>query len=278
MPAMPDPCGRVGGMQKSRVRRVVTALVAASLACAMSAACSSSKKNSGSRSSGNQISGTIHVFAAASLTEVFTDLGKQFEKDYPGTEVVFQFAASSALATNIDQGDKADVFASASPRNMQSVVDAGNASDPKTFAKNEMEIAVPPDNPGNVASLDDLAKPGVKVALCQPQVPCGKTAQQVFTNAKITVKPVTEQPDVKSTLQQVENDAVDAGVVYVTDAKSAGGKVKGVEISADVNASTAYPIAVIKSSGNKPTAQAWVDLVLSGTGQSALKAAGFLSP
>jgi molybdate transport system substrate-binding protein len=262
----------------SRVRNVLTGIVAALLACAMSAACSSSKENSGGSSSRNEISGTIQVFAAASLTEVFTDLGKQFEKDHPGTTVVFQFAASSALATNIDQGDKADVFASAAAGNMQTVVDAGNASDPKTFAKNEMEIAVPTDNPGNVDSLDDLAKPGVKVALCQPQVPCGKTAQQVFSKAKITVKAVTEQPDVKSTLQQVENDAVDAGVVYVTDVKSAGTKVKGVEIPASVNASTDYPIAVIKSSGNRPTAQAWVDFVLSDTGQSALKAAGFLSP
>jgi molybdate transport system substrate-binding protein len=242
------------------------------------AACSSSASDSGGSSSGNEIAGTIQVFAAASLTEVFTDLGKQFEKDHPGTKVVFQFAASSALATNIDQGDKADVFASASPTNMQTVVAAGNASDPKTFAKNQMEIAVPPDNPGHVDSLDDLAKPAIKVALCQPQVPCGKTAQQVFTNANIAVKPVTEQPDVKSTLAQVENDAVDAGVVYVTDVKSAGAKVEGVEIAADVNASTAYPIAVIKSSGNKPAAQAWVGFVLSGTGQSALKAAGFLSP
>jgi molybdate transport system substrate-binding protein len=262
----------------SRPRSVLIALVAALLACGLSAACSSSKKNSGDSSSGNEISGTIQVFAAASLTEVFTDLGKQFENDHPGTKVVFQFAASSALATNIDQGDKADVFASAAPGNMQTVVDAGAATDPQTFAKNEMEIAVPPDNPGSVDSLDDLAKSAVKVALCQPQVPCGKTAQQVFTNAKITVKPVTEQPDVKSTLQQVENDAVDAGVVYVTDVKSAGTKVKGVALPADVNASTDYPIAVIKASGNQSTAQAWVDFVLSGTGQSALKAAGFLSP
>jgi molybdate transport system substrate-binding protein len=249
--------------------RTIAAVVAVLLLSATLAACTSSKEND---------IDTIQVFAAASLTEVFTDLGKQFEKDHPGTKVVFQFAASSALATNINEGDKADVFASAAPGNMQSVVDAGNASDPKTFAKNEMEISVPPDNPANVDSLDDLAKSGVKVALCQPQVPCGKTAQQVFTNAKITVKPVTEQPDVKSTLQQVENEAVDAGVVYVTDVKSAGAKVKGVEIPTDVNASTTYPIAVIKSSANKTTAQAWVAFVLSGTGQSALTAAGFLSP
>jgi molybdate transport system substrate-binding protein len=261
----------------NRIRAVVAAVIVGVLSTGMLAACSSSE-NSSDSSSSNGINGTIQVFAAASLTEVFTDLGKQFEKDHPGTKVVFQFAASSALTTNINEGDKADVFASAAPSNMQAVVDASNASDPKTFAKNEMEIAVPPDNPGNVNSLDDLAKSGVTVALCQPQVPCGKTAQQVFSNAKITVKPVTEQPDVKSTLLQVENGAVDAGVVYVTDVKSAGTKVKGVEIPADVNASTDYPIAVVTASTNKPTAQAWIGFVLSSTGESALSAAGFLSP
>ena len=262
----------------SRFRSVVAAVIVGVLSTGMLPACSSSKNSSGGGSSSSGISGTVQVFAAASLTEVFTDLGKQFETDHSGSKVVFQFAASSALATNINEGDKADVFASAAPSNMQAVVHAGNATDPKTFAKNEMEIAVPPDNPGNVSSLNDLAKPSVKVAVCQPQVPCGKTALQVFENAKITVKPVTEQPDVKSTLAQVENDAVGAGVVYVTDVTSAGSKVKGVEIPANVNASTDYPIAVIKASTNKPTAQAWVDFVLSGTGQSALKAAGFLSP
>jgi molybdate transport system substrate-binding protein len=256
----------------NRARTVVAAVIAV-LSNAALAACSSSKQGDT-----GEMTGRIQVFAAASLTEVFTDLGRQFEKNHPGTKVVFQFAASSALATNINEGARADVFASAAPSNMQSVVDAGNASDPKTFAKNQMEIAVPPDNPGKVDSLDDLAKSGVKVALCQPQVPCGKTALQVFSHAKITVKPTTEQPDVKSTLQQVENDAVDAGVVYRTDIKSAGPKVKGVEIPTDVNASTAYPIAMVKSSTNKTTTQAWVDFVLSRTGQSALTAAGFLSP
>ena len=161
---------RRGGLCMSRIRAVVAAVIVGVLSTGMLAACSSSNNSSGG-SSGNGTNGTIQVFAAASLTEVFTDLGKQFETDHPGTKVVFQFAASSALATNINEGDKADVFASAAPSNMQAVVDAGNASDPKTFAKNEMETAVPPGNPGNVNSLDDLAKPSVKVAVCQPQVP-----------------------------------------------------------------------------------------------------------
>lgn len=250
------------------------AVVLAVVAVALTSACGSSKKST----STGQVSGTIQVFAAASLTETFTALGKQFESAHAGTKVQFQFAASSALSTQITQGAKADVFASASPKNMQTVVDAKDASNPKNFAKNQMEVAVPPDNPKKIDSLDDLSKPGVKVALCQVQVPCGKTARQVFTNAKITVKPVTEQPDVKSTLTQVENDSVDAGVVYVTDVKAAGSKVVGVQIPSGVNASTAYPIAVCSASKNTATAQAWVDFVLSSTGQSTLSSAGFQSP
>jgi molybdate transport system substrate-binding protein len=161
---------------------------------------------------------------------------------------------------------------------MDQVVSAGNASDSKVFATNKMEIATPPSNPGHVASVNDLAKSSVKTALCQPQVPCGVVAQQVFTNAKITVKPVTLEPDVKSVLSKVQLGEVDAGMVYITDVKAAGSKVKGVEIADDVNASTDYPIATLTKSGNAAVASAYEDYVLSADGQSVLTAAGFQSP
>jgi molybdate transport system substrate-binding protein len=141
-----------------------------------------------------------------------------------------------------------------------------------------MEVATPPDNPGNVESVKDLADDSVKVALCQPQVPCGVVAAEVFKNVGITVKPVTLQPDVKSVLTQVELGNVDAGVVYVTDVMAAGSKVKGVTIPANVNASTLYPIAAITSSKEMSIAQAFVAYVLSPTGQSVLAAAGFEKP
>ncbi len=173
---------------------------------------------------------TLHVFAAASLTESFTTLGQQFEKDHPGTKVALNFGPSSGLSEQIGQGAPSDVFASASPSNMDTLVAGGDAKDPKDFAKNSMEIATPPDNPAKIASVDDLAKKGVKVALCQAQVPCGKVAAEVFSNAKITVQPVTEEVDVKSVLTKVSLGEVDAGVVYVTDVRAAGDKVKGVEI------------------------------------------------
>jgi molybdate transport system substrate-binding protein len=118
----------------------------------------------------------------------------------------------------------------------------------------------------------------VKVALCQPKVPCGVVAAQVFKNAGITVKPVTLQPDVKSVLTQVELGNVDAGMVYVTDVKAAGAKVKGVPVPAGDNASTLYPIATISSSTRQAEAEAFVSYVLSPAGQQVLAAAGFQAP
>jgi len=192
--------------------------------------------------------------------------------------VNFSFGASSTLATQITSGAPADVFASASTKNMDQVVTAGDASGPQNFAKNIMEVAIPPSNPGHVTSVTDLAKSPVKVALCQPAVPCGVVAAKVFKNAGITVKPVTLQPDVKSVLTQVELGNVDAGVVYVTDVMAAGAKVKGVTIPAGDEASTVYPIATISNSKYQSIAQAFVAYVLSSAGQQVLTAAGFEKP
>ncbi len=168
------------------------------------------------------------MFAAASLMGTFTQLGKQFEAARPGDTVKFSFGRSSTLATQIADGAPADVFASAGPANIDTVVNAGDASSPQNFAKNTAEIAVPPKNPANVTSVRDLAKSSVKAALCQPKVPCGVVAAEVFKNTGVTVKPVTLQPDVKSVLTQVELSNVDAGMVYVTDVLAADTKVKGV--------------------------------------------------
>jgi molybdate transport system substrate-binding protein len=257
------------------------AAVALLAGCGDDSADSASGSGSGTpsaSSSGSAVTGTITVFAAASLTGSFGTLGKQFEAAHPGTTVKFNFAASSALAQSVTQGAPADVFASASPTNMKQVVDGGDATDSKTFADNVMEIAVPPDNPGNVATVADLAKPGLKVALCQAQVPCGSVAKKVFDKQNITVKPVTEGADVKSVLTAVQLGEVDAGVVYQTDVQAAGTKVKGIVIPADQNASTSYPIAALKDAPNSAGAQAFVDYVLSDDGAKVLTAAGFAGP
>ena len=259
------------------------AVIAAGLAAVAVAGCSSSGGSGGSSSSASgspsaASTGTITVFAAASLMGTFTQLGKQFEAAHPGDTVKFSFGPSSGLATQITSGAPADAFASAAPANMDTVVQAGDASNPQNFAKNTMEVAVPPKNPGKVKSVNDLAKKSVKVALCQPQVPCGVVAAEVFKNAGIKVKPVTLQPDVKSVLSQVELGSVDAGMVYVTDVMAAGTKVKGVTISDKDNASTLYPIATISDSKHKSIAQSFVAYVLSPAGQQVLTAAGFQKP
>ena len=263
--------------------RRLTVIAAAVVACAL-AGCSSSSSGSPSsspsatHSATTAATGSITVFAASSLKESFTKLGKQFDALHPGDKVTFSFGPSSGLATQIVSGAPADVVASASTKNMQQVVTAGDASGPSDFAKNIMEVAVPPSNPAKITSVNDLAKSSVKVALCQPLVPCGVTAAKVFANAKIVVKPVTLEPDVKSVLAKVELGNVDAGMVYVTDVLAAGSKVKGVVIPATVDASTTYPIATISKSSQAATAQAFVTYVLSPAGQSVLTAAGFEKP
>jgi molybdate transport system substrate-binding protein len=275
----------------NRTKSSLTAALSAATALALIAGCSSSKSNdaggsaaatssaaSTTSSAVPPITGTIVVLAAASLQESFTALGKTFEAAHPGTTVKFSFAGSSALAQQINAGAPADVFASAATKNMTQVTEKGGASNPTNFASNTMEIAVPPSNPANVTGVDDLAKSSVKVALCQTQVPCGATAATVFKNAKITVKAVTLEPDVKSVLTKVELKEVDAGVVYVSDVKAAGAKVKGIEIPAAVNATTEYPIAALTKAPNQAGAAAFVALVLSPEGAAALAADGFAKP
>ena len=244
-------------------------------------ACGAGSDGSGSGSTGSGssgLSGEITVFAAASLTGSFTELGQKFQAAHPGTKINFSFGPSSGLATQIVAGSPADVFAAASAKNMDAVVAAKAAERPTSFAKNVMEIAVPPANPAHVSTLADLAKPGVKVALCAAEVPCGVGARTVFSNAKLTVQPVTEEVDVKATLTKVQLGEVDAGVVYVTDVLAAGSKVTGIEIPADVNASTSYPISTLTRSKNAALANAYVDYVHSPEGAQVLAAAGFQKP
>ena len=261
------------------MRRIATIVLAVAATIGVAAGCSSSSPSSSSSpKAAGSVSGTITVFAASSLQGAFTTIGQQFQSAHPGTTVKFSFGASSSLAQEINAGSPADVFASASTTNMDQVVTAGHASNPVTFANNVMEVAVPPSNPAHVASVSDLANPAVKTALCQPQVPCGVTAAKVFSNAKIAVTPVTQQPDVKSVLTQVELNNVDAGMVYVTDVKAAGSKVMGIQIPSGENASTAYPIATVNSSKNKATADAFTAYVNSSAGQKVLATDGFEKP
>lgn len=257
------------------MKRVISCAAVALLAVA---GCSSSKTGAGgsSTSSNGALSGTINVDAASSLTEAFTTLKANFESAHPGTTINITYGASSDLETQIDQGAPVDVFASAAKKTMDAL--GGKALSPTDFAKNTLEIAVPPSNPAHITSVSDLAKPTVKVAVCDAAVPCGVVAAEVFTNAKITVHPKASLADVKSTLAAVESGEVDAGLVYVTDVRAAGAKVKGVIIPADVNASTKYPIAALSGSKNAAVAKAFVDYVRSSAGMKVLAADGFSTP
>ena len=222
--------------------------------------------------------GEITVFAAASLTESFTKLGAQFEAAHPGSKVSFNFAGSSALAQQINQGAPADVFASAAPANMKQVTDTGAiTATPVTFAKNTLQIAVPQGNPARITGLADFARADLKIALCAEQVPCGAAAKKVFSAAKITAAPDTLEQDVKAVLTKVSLGEVDAALVYRTDVK-AGAKVEGIDFAEASGAVNDYPIAPLAKTPNPAAAKAFVDFVLSEKGREVLSQAGFAAP
>ncbi|WP_442788767.1 molybdate ABC transporter substrate-binding protein [Dactylosporangium sp. NBC_01737] len=223
--------------------------------------------------------GTVTVFAAASLTESFTKIGKDFQAANPGAKVTFNFAGSSALATQINNGAPADVFASAAPANMKTVTDAGGGEGTATtFVKNQLVIAVPKGNPKAIKGLADLTKPGVKVALCAEQVPCGAAAKKALDAAAVKLTPVTLEQDVKGALSKVKLGEVDAALVYRTDAKAAAADVEGVEFPESAGAINDYPIIVLKKAPNPAGAKAFVAYVLSDKGRTVLGTAGFQAP
>ena len=222
---------------------------------------------------------TLTVLAAASLTETFNALGKQFETDHPGVSVKFNYAGSSDLAQQIVNGAPADVFASASDATMKTVTDADlTAAKPVTFAKNVLQIATPPGNPKKIATFADLAKPDVKVVVCAPQVPCGAAEQKIEKATGTALKPVSQESDVKSVLSKVETGDADAGLVYVTDVNSAGDKVQGVNFPEAAQASTNYPIAVLKNAPAGDLANQFLTTVTGERGRQALEQAGFAKP
>ncbi|QYC41525.1 Molybdate-binding periplasmic protein precursor [Nonomuraea coxensis DSM 45129] len=222
--------------------------------------------------------GEVTVFAAASLTGTFTELGKAFEAARPGTTVRFNFGSSATLAQQIVQGAPADVFAAASPATMKTVTDASLAASPATFVRNKLQIAVPKDNPAGVDELKDLTDAKVKVALCAEQVPCGAAAVKALDAAGLKVTPVTLEQDVKATLTKVELGEVDAALVYRTDVIAAAGKVTGIEFPEADQAVNDYPIAALAKAPAGGLAGAFVDLVLSRQGRDVLTRAGFEAP
>ncbi|MGD9987348.1 molybdate ABC transporter substrate-binding protein [Pseudonocardia sp.] len=219
---------------------------------------------------------TLTVLAAASLTESFNAMKARFETDNPGVTVRISFGGSSDLASQIVNGAPVDVFAAASDATMKTVTDKSlTAAAPTIFATNVLQIATQPGNPEGIASFADLARPGLKVVVCAPQVPCGAAEQKIETATGVKLTPVSQETDVKSVLGKVGSGNADAGLVYVTDVTAAKGSVQGVTFPEAQQAVTNYPIAVVENAPQADLAQKWVDMVTGEFGQKTLNAAGF---
>jgi molybdate transport system substrate-binding protein len=219
------------------------------------------------------------VFAAASLKPAFTQISQQFKTDNPGSGIDFEFGGSSDLATQLTQGATADVFASADTAQMNTVTKAGLlAGEPTNFASNTLVIVTAPGNPKSIGSFADLAKPGLNLVICQKPVPCGSATQRIEDSTRVRLNPVSEELSVTDVLNKVTTGQADAGLVYVTDAHSAGSKVATVNFPEAAGAVNVYPIGVLKKAPKPTLAQKFAVLVTSDAGQKTLAQSGFAKP
>ncbi len=225
---------------------------------------------------GPRATGSLTVFAAASLTEAFQDGQTALQAREPDLSVTYSFAGSGALVAQIQQGAPADVIATADTASMTRLTDAGLVETPQIFARNKLEILVAPGNPLGIASLADLAGDGVKLVLGDETVPVGRYAAQALAAAGVTVAPLSKETDVKAAVAKVTLGEADVTIVYATDVAAAGARGQGVAIPDSQNVIAEYPIAVVKGTGNLSGAIAFVDAIVGGTGQDALRGRGFL--
>ena len=221
---------------------------------------------------------TLTVFAASSLKDAFTDLGERFESEHDGVEVVFSFAGSSDLVAQVQQGADADVLASADEATMDKLTADDLVGEPSLFATNTLQVAVPPDNPAGVRSLQDLTRTGTKLVICAPQVPCGSAAVKLEEAAGVDLQPVSEEQSVTDVLNKVISGEADAGLVYVTDVRAAGDQVDGIELDESGTVVNRYPIATVADSDQADLAQEFLDLVTGAEGRQVLADAGFGRP
>ncbi len=246
------------------------------VAAAFLAACGSSGGTAASSPTPTPLSGSISVFAAASLTASFNALGASFQTAHPGVTSKFNYAGSPTLVTQIEQGGPADVFASADTTNMDKLTTDGfTVGSSSVFAHNQLEIVVAPGNPKGITGLADLAKPGVIYITEAPTVPAGKYSLQALASAGVKVTPKSLETSVTGVISKIETGDADAGIVYTTDVSAAGSKVSGVQIPAN-NVIATYPIVVVKGTTNSVVANVFITYVLSASGQSTLQSFGFL--
>ncbi|QTX03870.1 molybdate ABC transporter substrate-binding protein [Agromyces archimandritae] len=230
----------------------------------------------GCTASGEASETVVTVYAAASLTEAFTELEAAYEAANPDVDVQLVFDGSSTLATQIVEGADAQVFAAADERTMAQVVDAGAAADPEIFAGNELRLLTPAGDPAGVEALLDLARPGVRVVVCAPEVPCGAAATELLELAKVEITPASEEQNVSAVVAKLVAGEADAGLAYATDAK-ANPELEAITPVLAGEVRNRYPIAAL---GDEPSAEAqgFVDLVLGDEGRRVLASYGFLAP
>jgi molybdate transport system substrate-binding protein len=258
---------------------VVSGLMSLVLMTSLSVCGAKSPPATHSSSQGQPSAPSLMVFAAAALKPTFTLLAGKFQADNPGTTVSFDFAGSSELATRLTSGVTADIFASADSAQMDTVAKAGlTETEPVNFASNTLVIVTAPGDPEQIQSFADLAKPGLNVVVCRQPVPCAAATQRIEDNTGVHLNPVSEEPAVSDVLTKVTDGEADAGLVYVTDARSAGNKVSTVKFPESGGATVVYPIAVLKHASKPALAQKFVDLVTGETGQKVLNQAGFAGP
>ena len=229
-------------------------------------------------SSAAALSGTLNVFAAASLTKTFTAIGEAMMEQHPELQVEFVFAGSSDLVAQLEAGAPGDVFASADERNMTKATDASRtAGEPTPFVTNHLTIVTAPGNPFGITGLADLTNFELKVVVCAPQVPCGGATGQVTELAGVSLTPVSEETSVTNVLAKVTSGEADAGLVYRTDAKGAGDQVAAIDFPEADQVTNVYPIGLLADAQNPEAAQAFIDTVLGEAGQQILNDAGFNS-
>lgn len=267
-------------MRKLLFILLTVALPLTAAACGSgTASSSSSTKPPGTAASGTPtIEGQLTVLAAASLTEALTDEQTTLRAEQPTLDLRYSFGGSGALTEQIIAGAPADVIATADTKSMDSLVAKGLVDKPQVFARNQLGILVEPGNPKKITGLADLARDDLLVVLCDENVPAGRYAAQILGLAGVSVKPRSLEPDVKAAVNKVTQGEADATIVYVTDIAAAGAKGELVAIPTADNVIATYPIAVVKATGNRAAAEAFVRTIVRGSGQDALRAHGFGAP